>query len=290
MATRQLIDRERGAAVAALLSFYRRQERRMLTLAEEAAVRGMPLSVVQRQLAVIEAEMAQGGAMWAAQTVPRAYDLGRQYTSAQMERLGIGGAVDPRYGRLHELSRTQTVQRVTDDLAHAVASARRRVEGALSDIERRRFTGVLLEEAGAPGAALSVGTIREQIKGTAGVTVVGKSGKARTYGLLTYTGLVAESNLIGANTEGQVSTILERTPDDGSPYRLARISPEIGAHTCDLCARLAGRVVNLAGKGFGEILGIDDLPDGSPPPWHPNCVHDLTPLSAEEARAFIDSR
>lgn len=97
------------------------------------------------------------------------------------------------------------------------------------------------------------------------IRIVGKDGKERTYGLESYSRIVARTASRMAHSEGIMQTAKEFGED------LVQIS--VHARSCPRCLPVQGRVFSVS----GDNKDFPALTDENRPPIHPNCAHVLLP-------------
>jgi hypothetical protein len=245
---------DRAATVLARL--YATAEAQLRALVAEAVASGAlgtaryrqtRLAEVQRILADLNGEAIPE----ATQVVADAYTLGGQIA-------GIEGA----FGTgIHQ----EAVNVLADALTASLNDATERVGRQASDVFRRE---------GLRHAALDLiagGTQRDAAKELRATLLRrGVSGfrdrAGRDWGLSTYAEMVVRTTTREAVSTATKNTLVERGDD------LVTISSH--RHDSDMCDRYDGKTFSLTGATDGHPV-LDQLP-----PFHPNCVHVLTPATA----------
>lgn len=237
-----------------------RAESRLRALTQEAMMRGAEgtAAYYAKQLAKCQAilsELQDASVPAATQMVGSAYMQGARYAEDTL-RIARGG-----FTGVH----ARAVEVIADNLVNRLNAAAVTVGRQTEDVFRR----IALENV---AIGLIEGSTREAVSNAMrrnllheGVTAfVDKGG--RRWRLSSYTNMVARTTTREAVTHGTANRMLE------SGHDLVTISEH--ADEDPLCADYAGNTYSMTGK----TPGYDML--GEYPPFHPNCIHVLTPAAA----------
>ena len=124
-------------------------------------------------------------------------------------------------------------------------------------------------------AGKSLGEIKQDIRrhfekvfGKFDVIIIGE----RAYNLNSYLELIARTQLIDVYTQSTLETCKQYGDD------LVQFSHH--DEPCEICADLEGQIFSIS----GDSEKFPQLTDDETPPVHPNCEHNLNPVSLFEAR------
>lgn len=216
----------------------------------------------KNQLAEVHAVLTranQRGLVLAGESVAQSYVSGALIAE---RTLGINGT----FGGVH----TEAVQVLIDNavtpMHEATAFVGRRVDDLFRKLANHDVTLGIIE--GATRKDVSAAFRRNLVK--QGVTSFVDAG-GRQWGLASYTRMVARTTTREAVSHGTANRMLENGHD------LVTISEH--ASEDDICTDYAGVTFSLT----GDTEGYDKL--DTYPPFHPNCVHVLTP-AAETFKRF----
>ncbi len=237
---------------------------------------------------------AEAGA-WAESSIKSAYDEGKAVARVKLNAIGArrSGKYDPaRHDRaiagvVKSASRdyqkaNQTIVGVAGKYMAALTYARKKVDSYHEEVDLQAFTSAearvlideLIEQATEEHTpALSVGRmIMDRLIGLLnGADIINING--RNYDLRSYSEMVARTRMREAQTEATKELCKEYGND------LVQFSDHDNA--CDECAQYEGVIFSLS----GESTEYDVLPDEAEPPVHPNCEHNLNPVSENEIAA-----
>lgn len=244
--------------VARLVELYEAADLRLRVLIEAATSRGAKgtANYYKRQLVEVRRVLAEVQA----EAVPLAADLiGDAYVQGVRfadEALGLGGA----FAGVHR----EAVDVLADNLVNRLGEAATTVGRQAEDVFRR----VALEEV---SIGLLEGTTRKEVtkamqKRFAEQRVPAFVDRAgRKWSIASYTKMVARTTTREAVSMGTANRLLENGHD------LVTISEH--SHDEDECSDYEGKTFSMT----GATPGYDVL--DTYPPFHPNCVHVLTPAA-----------
>jgi len=220
------------------------------------------------------ADLGDEAAAWIELNIPRAYDVGLEFADEGIRSIRRAGI------NLRRRDRTITGRRERDVFSQVHREAARAItesmlqttDAALAQIGRRvddvfRREGMLAVARGiaAGRARIDVSRELEQRLIAAGrPTFVDALG--RQWPLDRYAEMVARTTTREAMTQGTINRLREHG------VTLAQVS----AHNAeDFCRYYENAIVSLDGSHpvYPPISAIN-----GPPPWHPNCIHVLTPF------------
>jgi hypothetical protein len=100
------------------------------------------------------------------------------------------------------------------------------------------------------------------------ITIVGKDGISRTYNIRKYAKMVARTTLRDAQTAA--------TLDNCKRYENDLVEVSSHGTDCEICQEYEGNIYSISGNDSKYPVLDED------PPFHPNCMHVITPTSEEE--------
>jgi len=287
---RRQIDEFRRAfsgEIDSLAALYRDAAADMMdVLADAAALAGQRgrAAALLRQYQVILADLGDEAAAWIELNIPRAYDVGLEFADEGIRNIRRAGI------NLRRRDRTITGRRERDvfsqvhrEAAQAITeSMLQTTDAALAQIGRRvddvfRREGMLAVARGIAAGRARIDVSREleqQLIAAGRPTFVDALG--RQWPLDRYAEMVARTTTREAMTQGTINRLREHG------IQLAQVS----AHNAeDFCRYYENAVVSLDGPHpvYPPISAIN-----GGPPFHPRCVHVLTPfverLATEEEK------
>jgi hypothetical protein len=111
-------------------------------------------------------------------------------------------------------------------------------------------------------------TLEEDILDGNFITIVGKAGVSRTYNIRKYAKMVARTTLRDAQTAATI--------DNCKRYENDLVAVSSHGTDCAICAEYEGNIYSISGND-SKYPALDESP-----PFHPNCMHVITPTSEEE--------
>lgn len=230
-----------------------------------------------RQYQIVLANLRDEAAAWIELNIPRAYNLGLRFADHGIRNIRRAGINLPRrerevFSQVHREAVATIVEemlRVTD---FAIAQIGRRVD----DLFRRIGIEEVAKGIVAGRARIDVSRhIRERLLTEGRPAFVDRLG--RSWDFDRYAEMVARTTTREAMTQGTISRLREHG------ITLAQVS----AHNAqDFCICYENAIVNIGDEPHPVYPPISAVNGG--PPFHPNCVHVLTPfverLATEEER------
>jgi len=263
--------------IDSLAALYRDAAADMLdVLADAAALAGQRgrAAALLRQYQVILADLGDEAAAWIELNIPRAYDVGLEFADEGIRNIRRAGI------NLRRRDRTITGRRERDVFSQVHREAARAItesmlqttDAALAQIGRRvddvlRREGMLAVARGIAAGRARVDVSREleqRLIASGRPTFVDALG--RQWPLDRYAEMVARTTTREAMTQGTINRLREHG------VTLAQVS----AHNAeDFCRYYENAVVSLDGPHpvYPPISAIN-----GGPPFHPRCVHVLTPF------------
>jgi len=235
-----------------------------------------------RQYQAVLADLRDEAAAWIELNIPRAYDIGLEFADHGIRNIRRAGV---------NLGRRQrdVFSQVHREAAQAiVAEMLRATDFALAQIGRRAndaFRRVGIEEV---AKGIAAGKARAEVSRQIRTRLIEQArpfftdASGRMWDLDRYAEMVARTTTREAMTQGTINRLREHR------IRLAQVSAHNAA---DFCIYYENAVVCIEGEHpvYPPISAI-----GGGPPFHPNCVHVLTPFverlaTDEERKAGIIS-
>lgn len=262
------------AKVRALVGLYHAADIRLQVLIASAAARGAQgtANYYARQLAEVRkilVEVQAQAVPVATELIGDAYVQGVTYVD---ESLGVGGG----FAGVHREAVNVLADNIVSRLGDAVTTVGRQAEDIFRRVALDQVSLGLLE--GSTRKAVS-GAIEQRLAEQRIGAFVDRAG--RKWSLTSYTQMVARTTTREAVSMGTANRLLENGHD------LVTISEHGG--TDDECTQFAGNTYSLTGTTAGYDV-LDQYP-----PFHPNCIHVLTPAAAtfstfEKAVGAADAR
>lgn len=234
-----------------------------------------------RQYQTVLAELGDEAAAWIETNIPRAYNIGLQFAdhgAHNIRRAGIN--LQRRQREVFSQVHREAVAAITEEMLRSTEYALAQIGRRVDDVFRR----VGMEEV-ARGIVAGrtrrdvTREIKERLLTEAGPRFVDRSGRA--WDLDRYAEMAARTTTREAMTQGTINRLREHG------VRLAQVS----AHNApDFCLYYENVVVNIGDEPHPVYPPLSAINGG--PPFHPNCVHVLTPFverlaTPEERKAGI---
>jgi hypothetical protein len=280
--------------IDSLAALYRDAAADMMdVLADAAALAGQRgrAAALLRQYQVILADLGDEAAAWMEFNIPRAYDVGLEFADEgirNIRRAGInlrrrdrtitGRRERDVFSQVHR----EAVQAITESMLQTTNAALAQIGRRVDDVFRREGMLVVARGIAAGRARIEVSRELEQRLPAAGRPVfVDRLG--REWPLDRYAEMVARTTTREAMTQGTINRLREHG------ITLAQVS----AHNAeDFCRYYENAIVSLNGPHpvYPPISAIN-----GGPPFHPRCVHVLTPFverlatEEEKKRGIISS-
>lgn len=260
-----------GAGYAQLEAVYADAEQKLEAIIQNAITNGNSWTAHRAKLQLLQVQQI------AAKLTAEAHGLAYQSVNAAAEAahaavgyhapvtIGAGAGTAGAAGAAGTGVNQQAVMMLAEALGNALAGASQRVGRQAADV----FQKVGVEQS---AVGLATGVKRERVAANIadnlikeGVTgFVDKAG--RNWSLSAYTNMVART------TTREAVSLATRERMDELGMDLVTISEH--GDTDEECAEYAGNTYSLN----GTTEGYDELPDE--PPFHPNCIHVMTPAEA----------
>jgi len=263
--------------IDSLAALYRDTAADMMdVLADAAALAGQRgrAAALLRQYQVILADLGDEAAAWIELNIPRAYDVGLEFADEGIRNIRRAGINLRRRDRTITGRRERDVfsqvhreaaQAITESMLQTTDAALAQIGRRVDDVFRREGMLAVARGVAAGRARIDVSRELEQRLIAAGrptfVDVLG-----RQWPLDRYAEMVARTTTREAMTQGTINRLQEHG------ITLAQVS----AHNAeDFCRYYENAVVSLNGAHpvYPPISAIN-----GGPPFHPNCVHVLTPF------------
>lgn len=263
--------------IDSLAALYRDAAADMMDVLADAATlagqRGRAAALL-RQYQVILADLGDEAAAWMEFNIPRAYDIGLEFADEGIRNIRRAGINLRRRGRVITGRRERDVfSQVHRDAARAIMeSMLQTTNAALAQIGRRvddvfRREGMLAVARGIAAGRARIDVSREleeRLRAAGRPVFVDRLG--REWPLDRYAEMVARTTTREAMTQGTINRLREHG------IQLAQVS----AHNAeDFCRYYENAIVSLNGPHpiYPPISAIN-----GGPPFHPRCVHALTPF------------
>lgn len=256
--------------IDSLVAIYRRAAAdalRILSDAAETAASWQRSRALLRQYHVVLADLGDESAAWISANLPYAYQAGMTFgdqSIRSIRRAGINLGMSQRavFSQIHSQA-----------IAAAVMEMQRTSDFALAQIGRRvddLFRRVGVEEI---TKGIAEGKTRIQVSREIKSRLMAE-GKfkftdrlGRDWDLDRYAEMVARTSTREAATQGTINRLQEHN------IQLAQVSAHGAA---DFCIYYEGVIVSLTGETESGYPPISAINGG--PPFHPNCVHVLSPF------------
>lgn len=277
-----------GSEIDSLAALYRNAAADMMdVLADAAAFAGQRAraAALLHQYQTILADLNDEAAAWIELNIPRAYGAGIEFAdgcTGDYRRAGIslrarGSGVTGRterevFAQVHR----EAIQAVTESMLNVMSAAAQQIGRRVDDAFRRE--GMLAVARGIVAGRARVDVSREleqRLKELGRTDFVDKLG--RHWPLDRYAEVVARTTMREAMTQGTINRLREHG------VQLAQVSAH---HATDFCIYYENVIVSIGPEPHPVYPPIGAI--GGGPPFHPNCVHVLTPfverLATEEER------
>lgn len=258
------------AKVAKLIALYETADRRLQELTASATARDAQgtADYFTRQLAEVRrvlVEVQANAVPLATEVIGDSYVQGVTYVD---EALGVGGS----FAGVHREAVDVLADNIVNRLGEAVTTVGRQTEDVFRRVALDQVSLGLLAESNR--AAVSAAMERRLASMRVGA-FVDRAG--RKWSLTSYTKMVARTTTREAVSMGTANRLLENGHD------LVTVSEH--GNVDDECSDYEGKTFSLT----GATEGYDTLDQY--PPFHPNCIHVLTPAAAtfEKFEAAVNS-
>jgi hypothetical protein len=234
-----------------------------------------------RQHQVILANLRDEAAAWIELNIPRAYGIGLQFADLgvrNVRRAGINLRRRERevFSQVHREAVAAIVEEMLRTSDFALAQMGRRVDDLFRRIGIEEVAKGIVEGK----ARVEVSRqIRERLLSEGSPVFLDRKGRA--WDLDRYSEMVARTTTREAMTEGTVNRLREHG------LQLAQVSAH---HAADFCIYYENVIVSIGPQPHPLYPPISAI--GGGPPFHPNCVHVLTPFverlaTEEETKAGV---
>ncbi len=234
-----------------------------------------------RQYHVILAILGDEAAAWIELNIPRAYNAGIQFADLgirNVRRAGVNVRRRERevFSQVHREAVAAIVEEMLRTTDYALAQMGRRVD----DLFRRVGIEEVAKGVVEGEARVEVSRqIRERLLREGNPVFLDRKGRA--WDLDRYSEMVARTTTRETMTEGTVNRLREHG------IQLAQVSAH---HATDFCIYYEGIIVSIGPESHPVYPPLSAINGG--PPFHPNCVHVLTPFverlaTGEERKAGL---
>ena len=263
--------------INSLAALYRDAAADMLdVLADAAALAGQRARAVAhlRQYQTILADLGDEAAAWIELNIPRAYDVGLEFADEGIRNIRRAGINLRRRGRTITGRRERDVfsqvhreaaRAITESMLQATHAALAQIGRRVDDVFRREGMLAVARGIAAGRARVEVSReLAERLRAAGRPVFTDRLG--REWPLDRYAEMVARTTTREAMTQGTINRLREHG------ITLAQVS----AHNAeDFCRYYENAIVSLNGPHpvYPPISAIN-----GGPPFHPRCVHVLTPF------------
>ena len=279
--------------VDSLAALYRNAAAEMLdVLADAAAFAGQRARVAAllHQYQTILADLNDEAAAWIELNVPRAYGAGLEFVDecvTDYRRAGInirGPRVSGRTERdVFSQVHREAVRVITDSMLDAMSAAAQQIGRRVNDVFRREGMLAVAKGIIAGRARVDVSRDLEQrLRELGRPDFIDRLG--RHWPLDRYAEMVARTTTREAMTQGMIQRLREHG------MQLAQVSAH---HAADFCIYYENAIISIGPEPHPVYPPISAINGG--PPFHPRCVHVLTPFverlatDEEKKRGIISS-
>lgn len=231
---------------------------------------------VNREIASLN-KQARG---WATRTIPIAYSHGLDVSEARLRQLGITKYVNMN-SQVHTSAVSILADNVTMDLLVANQTISKNVTRYIRATQQQVIEDNQISKMIAEG--MIQGETRKQISDRLQeafakqldeekfITING-----RYYQPESYSRMVARSRVGEASNQANVNASLQ--------YGVDLVQVDIHAGSCEICDPFQGKIYSISGND-PDFPPLDERP-----PYHPNCRHQLLPMTREslELRSMLD--
>ncbi len=274
--------------VDSLAALYRNAAADMMDVINDAAAfagqRARAVALL-RQYQTILADLNDEAAAWIELNIPRAYGVGLEFVDScvrDYRRAGINlrlrgsGATGRTEREVFSQIHREAIRAVTESMLDIMSAAAQQIGRRVDDAFRRE--GMLAVAKGIAEGRARVDVSREleqRLRELGRPDFIDKLG--RHWSLDRYAEMVARTTTREAMTQGTVGRLREHG------IQLAQVSAH---HAADFCIYYENVIVNIGPEPHPVYPPISAINGG--PPFHPRCVHVLTPfverLAAEKER------
>ena len=208
---------------------------------------------------------------WVKRTIPQAYMYGVDISEERLRALGVTKYVNFD-ARIHRSAIAVLIDDVTVDLVAANVALKKNLTRFIRMTQQKVLEDAQISKLIAQGAIQGEtrreisGRILEEFKKRVGeermITING-----RNYTPDYYSRLVARSRYSEAANQANVNTALQ--------YGLDLVQVSVHSGSCPICNPYQGKIYSISGND------PDFPPLETRPPYHPNCRHQLLPITKE---------
>jgi hypothetical protein len=220
-----------------------------------------------RQYQIILAELRDEAAAWIELNIPRAYHVGLEFVDEGVRNIRRAGInVGRRQREVFTQVHREAVAAVTDEMLRTTDFALAQIGRRVDDVFRRIGVEEVAKGIVAGKARVQVSRqIKDRLLAEGRPFFVDRRG--RQWQLDRYAEMVARTTTREAMSQGTVNRLREHG------IQLAQVS----AHwATDFCRYYENVVVSIGDEPHPIYPSISAI--NGEPPWHPNCVHSLTPF------------
>jgi hypothetical protein len=274
--------------VDSLAALYRNAAADMMDVLTDAAAfagqRARAAALI-RQYQTILADLNDEAAAWIEMNLPRAYGAGLEFVDgcvADYRRAGINlrprgsGATGRTEREVFSQIHREAIRAVTESMLDVVSKAAQQIGRRVDDVFRREGIRAVAQGIAEGRARVDVSReIERRLIAAGRPDFVDKLG--RHWPLDQYAEMVARTTTREAMTQGTINRLREHG------IQLAQVSAH---HAADFCVYYENVIVSIGDEPHPVYPPISAINGG--PPFHPRCVHVLTPfverLATEEEK------
>lgn len=269
--------------VEQLAQVYRAAQKDLLKKLKDIDVTDFQRARAELLLSQVNAEIArldQQARKWTTSVIPTAYSHGIDVSEDRLRSLGITKYVNLS-AQVHKSAVSVLVDDVTLDLLVANQTMKKNVvrfiratqQQVLEDnqISKMIAQGMIEGETRKQISDRLLSEFEKQLKEEKFITING-----RNYQPEGYTRMLARSRVAEASNQANVNAALQ--------YGVDLVQVDIHAGSCEVCDPFQGKIYSISGND-PDFPALDERP-----PYHPNCRHQLLPMTREslEDRGMLD--
>jgi hypothetical protein len=264
--------------IAQLRSIYAESRDSLLKKLSVGSLSGFQKQRATSLLSQVNAAIAQldmRAYRWAKNSLSESYNTGIKYAEKSLREQNVVRGVNYD-AAIHK----KAIEALVDDVSIQLLSSNTTIKAGISRLIRETQQKVLedTEISKTIAAGITEGATREEVSNKLLTSFQNEIGQgnfikvgSKQYDPADYAELVARTRTREATTLGTINTALQYGVD------LVQVSEHEDIDGIDICNEFEGKIFSLSGtsKIYPELT--------QRPPFHPNCRHVLTPITAEGA-------
>jgi hypothetical protein len=269
--------------VELLAKAYRASQKELMRLLKSIDITDFQRTRANLLLAQINQEIIgldKQAYLWTKKVLPIAYGHGLDISEARLRSLGITKYINMN-SRIHTSAVSIIIDSVTIDLLTANQTIKKNItryiqatqQQVLEDnqISRAIAQGMIQGETRKQISDRIQESFEKQLKNEQFITING-----RNYQPEPYSRMVARSRVAEASNQANVNAALQ--------YGIDLVQVDIHAGSCEACDPFQGKIYSISGND-PQFPPLDERP-----PYHPNCRHQLLPMTREslEGRGMLE--